>query len=137
MSLEHLAGVPAKRPCFCQLFYGNRQFTYGVVREGVIAENVPQMFRDISATFHRISAPFRDAIKRILCKLPQTFRRISAKQQELSGTPACEPLFPAGCPRDTPCPEDFSFNFIWRFFAGEEAGNLWALSWVPSLTFGP
>ena len=35
-------------------------------------------FREISATFRRISAPFPDAIKRIFCKFPRTFRRISA-----------------------------------------------------------
>ena len=48
-----------------------QQFTYGVAREGAIAENVPQ-------TFRRISAPFLDAIKciclQISAKIPQNFR---------------------------------------------------------------
>ena len=49
-----------------------QQFTYGVVREGVIAENFPQYFR-------RISAPFPGAIKRsfreLSAEFPQTCRK--------------------------------------------------------------
>ena len=49
----------------------NQQFTYGVVREWCHC-------RKASANFCKLSAHFPDAIKRILCKFPQTFRRISA-----------------------------------------------------------
>ena len=47
----------------------------GVVREGVIAENFPQISVKFPQTFRRISAPFPGAIKR---SCPRTFRRISA-----------------------------------------------------------
>ena len=38
-----------------------QQFTYGVVREGVIAENIPQLFAKIPQTFRTLP----DAITRI------------------------------------------------------------------------
>ena len=53
----------------------NQQFTYGVIREGVIAEKLPQIFAQIPQTFCRISAPFPDAIKRIFANFPQNFRK--------------------------------------------------------------
>ena len=56
-----------------------RQFTYGVVREGVIAENFPQISAKFPQTFRRISAPVPDAVKRILYKFPRIFRRFSAE----------------------------------------------------------
>ena len=37
-------------------------------------------FRKMSATFRRISAPFPDAIKRIFCRFPRTFRGLSSKK---------------------------------------------------------
>ena len=59
-----------------------QQLTCGVVREGVIAENSLQISAKFLRTFRIISAPFPDAIKRILCKFPrisaefpQTFRK--------------------------------------------------------------
>ena len=56
----------------------NEQFTYGVVREGVIAENFPQISAKLPQTFRRLSAPFPYAINFLFCKFPRTFRRISA-----------------------------------------------------------
>ena len=59
-----------------------QQFTYGVVREGVIAENFPQISAKCPQTFRRISAAFPGAIKRsfreLSAEFPQNFRRISA-----------------------------------------------------------
>ena len=56
-----------------------QQYTYGVVREGVIAEIFPQISVKFPQTFRRISAPFPGAIKRIFRELsaefPQTFRK--------------------------------------------------------------
>ena len=51
----------------------SQQFTYGVVREGFIAENFPRNSANFPQNFRRISALFPDAIKRIL-----TFRKIFA-----------------------------------------------------------
>ena len=60
----------------------NQQFTYGVVREGVIAETLLQISAKFPQTFRRISAPFPDAMKRISAnfrevsaEFPQTFRK--------------------------------------------------------------
>ena len=53
----------------------NQQFTYGVVREGVIAEHFPQISAKFPQTFCRISAPFPDATKRIFHRISQTFRQ--------------------------------------------------------------
>ena len=58
-----------------------QQLTCGVVREGVIAENFPRNFREISA-------PFPGAIKRISLQISanflQNFRKLSAKKPSLT-----------------------------------------------------
>ena len=57
----------------------SQQFTYGVVREGVTAENFPQISAKFPQTFRRISAPFPGAIKcislQISANFPQNFRK--------------------------------------------------------------
>ena len=63
----------------CQHADKFQQFTYGVVREGVIAENFPRVSAKFPQTFRRISAPFPGAIRRSVRELsaefPQTFRK--------------------------------------------------------------
>ena len=54
--------------CFCERSCENQQFTYGVVRKGVIAEKFPQNFREVSKEFLHS-----------FCKFPQNVHRISAK----------------------------------------------------------
>ena len=49
-----------------------------VVRERGRCSKFSTNFREIPQTFHRISAPFPDAIKRTFREFPQSFRRISA-----------------------------------------------------------
>ena len=56
----------------------SQQLTYGVIREGVIAENFPQISAKFPQTFRRISAPFPGAIKRISLQISANFHRISA-----------------------------------------------------------
>ena len=66
----------------------DQQLTYGVVREGVIAENFPQISAKFPQTFRRISAPFPGAIKlislQISANFPQNFRKLSAKTPSLT-----------------------------------------------------
>ena len=56
-----------------------QQFTYGVVREGVIAEKFLLISEKFPQTFRRISAPFPGAINcislQISAKFPQNFRK--------------------------------------------------------------
>ena len=80
MPLEQLLGctapsspaTPAKTGC-------TAQFTSGVVGEGVIAENIPQISAKFPQTFRRISAPFPGGIKRsfreLSAEFPQNFRK--------------------------------------------------------------
>ena len=76
--------------CFQELAGGSQgqQFTYGVVREGVIAENFPQISAKFPQTFRRISAPFPGAIERsfreLCAEFPQNFRKLSAKTPSLT-----------------------------------------------------
>ena len=51
----------------------SQHYTYGIVREGVIAENFPQISVKFPQTFRRISAPFPGAIKRIVRELSAEF----------------------------------------------------------------
>ena len=59
-------------------FSPNQQLTYGVVREGVIAENFPQFSAKFPQTFHRISAPFRSLSWRNKTRFFANFRKFSA-----------------------------------------------------------
>ena len=51
---------------------------YGVVREGVIAENSPQMSAKVPQTFRRISTPLPDAINLFFSQFLRIFHGISA-----------------------------------------------------------
>ena len=68
--------------------FTDQQLTYGVVREGVIAENFRQISAKFPQTFRRISAPFPGAIKlislQISANFPQNFCKLSAKTSSLT-----------------------------------------------------
>ena len=63
-------------------------FTYGVDREGVIAESFLQNSAKVLQTFRRISAPFPDAISRISANFPQNF----AKKKPFANDPISQLL---------------------------------------------
>ena len=54
----------------------NQQLTYGVIREGVIAENFPRNFRKLSAEFpHPFLAQYFANFREFSAEFPQTFRK--------------------------------------------------------------
>ena len=87
--------------CFWGLF---QQFTYRVVREGVITETFPQ----ISAKFQQLSAEFLHSflmqwINRIFANFRKHFRRKRSAKKPSANDPISELLtfqeFPKRCPR--------------------------------------
>ena len=68
----------------------DQQFTYGVVREGVIAENIPQISAKFLQTFRRITAPFPGNETHFFANFRdflQNFRKLSAKKKPFANDP--------------------------------------------------
>ena len=77
---------------------GGQQFTYGVVWEGVIAEDFTQISAKFPQTYRRISAPFKQ--NEFSANFPQNFRK-----NPFANDPIGQLLKPLSLPKNPAVPK--------------------------------